>query len=133
MAIKIALHIARMGQDVIIRSDSKYAISCSTEWPRRWRLKSWKKAQGVYKENTDLIEGIEHRIPFRDILKAKTEFVWVKGHAGDPGNEAADKLAVKGSHTHCSHIRISKAQYYSTITGKRGTKQREETNHQDVR
>jgi Ribonuclease HI len=48
-------------------------------------------------ENRDLVEPILARIEERNELKVKTLFEWVKGHNQDPGNEAADQLAVNGA------------------------------------
>jgi ribonuclease HI len=49
-------------------------------------------------ENKDLIMDIRQKIDERDHLKSGTYFVWVKGHANDEGNTAADKLAVEGAY-----------------------------------
>lgn len=48
-------------------------------------------------ENRDLIESILVKIEERNGLKVKTLFEWIKGHNRDPGNEAADRLAVNGA------------------------------------
>lgn len=48
-------------------------------------------------ENKDLIESILEKIEERNELKMKTLFEWLKGHNQDPGNEAADRLAVDGA------------------------------------
>jgi ribonuclease HI len=48
-------------------------------------------------ENKDLVADIREKIEERESLKKGTFFVWVKGHSGDPGNVAADQLAVAGS------------------------------------
>ncbi|KAL4960168.1 uncharacterized protein BDV14DRAFT_183233 [Aspergillus stella-maris] len=48
-------------------------------------------------ENRDLVENILSKIEERTELKVKTLFEWVKGHATDPGNRAADQLAVNGA------------------------------------
>jgi ribonuclease HI len=48
-------------------------------------------------ENKDLIEAILSKIEEREELKVKTLFQWVKGHNDDPGNVAADRLAVNGA------------------------------------
>lgn len=48
-------------------------------------------------ENRDLIESILVKIEERNGLNVKTLFEWIKGHNQDPGNEAADRLAVNGA------------------------------------
>lgn len=48
-------------------------------------------------ENKDLVESILVKIEERNELKVKTLFEWIKGHNRDPGNEAADQLAVNGA------------------------------------
>jgi ribonuclease HI len=57
----------------------------------------WKNSAGKDVENRDLVEPIVSRICEREACKAKTKFQWIKGHANDPGNVAADQLAVNGS------------------------------------
>ena len=48
-------------------------------------------------ENKDLIETILQKIEERKLARANTKFEWVKGHADDAGNVAADHLAVNGA------------------------------------
>lgn len=78
----------------MIYSDSNYSIKCVTEWFQTWRENGWRTSYKKAVENRDLIELILTRIEERERLKAKTMFQWLKGHANDPGNVAADNLAV---------------------------------------
>jgi len=53
-------------------------------------------------ENKDLIEKILNLLEERAKLggsKSRVEFIWIKGHADDAGNNAADELAVQGART----------------------------------
>lgn len=84
-------------REVVIYTDSKYSINCLTDWFHKWETNGWKSSSGKTVDNKDLIEPIIARIREREICKAKTRFTWVKGHANDPGNVAADALAVQGS------------------------------------
>lgn len=83
-------------QDIRIYSDSKYSISCVTEWYRNWQKNNWRTANGPVK-NKDLVEAVRAKIEERDAAGTNTYFQWVKGHAEDAGNVAADNLAVKGA------------------------------------
>jgi ribonuclease HI len=96
MAIKIALEIARRNQKVLIRSDSIYFIEGITNWGFKWQRASWRKPAGIFMANRDLIDPIAELLRVKDLLQMETKFFWVKGHSGDPGNEAADKLALQG-------------------------------------
>lgn len=96
-AILRALDISPRHRDVTIFTDSRYAIDCVTSWCFKWRQNNWMTAAGKPVENKDLIESILAKIQERDDLKKKTIFEWLKGHNQDPGNEAADRLAVDGA------------------------------------
>jgi ribonuclease HI len=99
MAIKRAVDIAPIDKEVLIKSDSYYSINCVKEdgWFLKWREKGWKTSAGKDVENKDIIIPILDRIEERQLAGAKTRFQWVKGHANDPGNVAADALAVNGA------------------------------------
>ncbi|KAJ9641897.1 hypothetical protein H2199_005111 [Coniosporium tulheliwenetii] len=96
-AIARALDIAPLTRPVTIYSDSKYAIQCVTEWFVNWRKNNWINSSRKPVENKDLIEPLINKIEERRMCGADTKFEWCKGHAEDPGNVAADALAVKGA------------------------------------
>lgn len=95
-AILRALQAVSVDQDVRIISDSKYSISCVTQWYTNWERNGW-KTQGKDVKNRDLIEAIRAKIQDRDDSGTQTMFQWVKGHGEDMGNAAADRLAVLGA------------------------------------
>ncbi|RYP14983.1 hypothetical protein DL765_005980 [Monosporascus sp. GIB2] len=95
-AILRAVEGVSIDQSIRIYSDSKYSISCVTDWYRNWEKNNWKTKEGPVK-NKDLIEAIRAKIEERNAAGAKTLFDWVKGHANDAGNVAADALAVSGA------------------------------------
>ncbi|KAI9789001.1 MAG: hypothetical protein M1833_002788 [Piccolia ochrophora] len=96
-AILRALDIAPRHREVIIVTDSSYAIKCVTEWCVNWRKNGWRSAAGKAVENRDLIEDILRKMEERDTLGVSTKFEWVKGHSTDQGNVEADRLAVAGA------------------------------------
>jgi ribonuclease HI len=83
-------------------TDSSYSINCSTVWYANWQKNNWVTSQGGPVLNKDLILAIRELIDERDAEGASTVMEWVKGHNSDPGNEAADKLAVAGALAHRS-------------------------------
>ncbi|KAF3070501.1 Ribonuclease H [Daldinia childiae] len=95
-AILRALETVPVEQKIRIFSDSKYSISCATEWYVNWQKNGWRTKDGPVK-NKDLVEAIRAKIDERTEAGTKTFFQWVKGHAADAGNVAADELAVNGA------------------------------------
>jgi ribonuclease HI len=96
-AIQRAVDIAPIDVEVIICSDSQYSIKCVTEWYQNWRRNGWKTSSGKTVDNRDIIEPILTRLEERQKSGANTKFEWVRGHNNDPGNTAADYLAVQGA------------------------------------
>ena len=74
---------------VTLYSDSRYVVDGITKgWARRWQRNDWRKSNGDQAMNIDLWERL---IAFCD--RHDVHFIWVKGHAGNPGNERCDQLA----------------------------------------
>jgi ribonuclease HI len=76
---------------VTLFTDSEYVRKGITEWIGGWRARGWITADRKPVKNADLWQRLEalahqHEVDWR----------WVRGHAGDPGNERADLLANRG-------------------------------------
>lgn len=77
-------------EPLLIESDSQYAINCATKWVHGWKRNGWKNSQKKPVKNAPLIKAIDEEIRKRP---GAVEFKWVKGHAGNAGNELVDELA----------------------------------------
>ncbi|TGE02625.1 ribonuclease HI [Methylobacterium nonmethylotrophicum] len=78
------------GAAIEMRCDSQYVVKSVTEWIRGWKLKGWRTTTGPVK-NVELMQRLDELAARRDV-----RWVWVKGHAGEAGNERADRLAAQG-------------------------------------
>ncbi len=96
-AIIKALELTRKERDLEIITDSQYSINCVTVWYKGWMAKGWLKSDGGEVQNKDLVVSVRKLIDARDASGFGTKFTWIKGHADDPGNTAADRLAVAGA------------------------------------
>jgi len=91
MAAIQGLESLREPCDVTLHTDSTYVMKGLTEWMKSWKRRGWKTADGKPVKNQDLWQRLDEAA-----ARHSVEWRWVKGHAGDPGNEAADALANKG-------------------------------------
>lgn len=85
-----ALETLKRPCTVALFTDSSYVQKGITEWIHNWKRRNWKKKGGGRVENADLWQRL-------DAINRRHEVTWnwVKGHAGDPGNEEADRLATE--------------------------------------
>ncbi|MEH3120852.1 MAG: ribonuclease HI [Sphingomonas phyllosphaerae] len=73
---------------VTLSTDSRYVMDGLTKWIHGWQKNGWKTADKKPVKNADLWQALlEAARPHR------VEWKWVKGHAGHPENERADRLA----------------------------------------
>jgi len=75
---------------VVLHTDSEYVRNGITRWHTGWVRKNWRTASGGPVANMDL---------WRRLLDAakphQVEWLWVRGHSGDPMNERVDALATE--------------------------------------
>ncbi len=93
MAVIEALKALKRPCQVTLHLDSKYVLQGITEWLPGWKAKGWKTAAKQPVKNVDLWQALDALVNTGGHV---IEWRWVKGHAGDPGNERADALANKG-------------------------------------
>ena len=78
---------------VILYLDSEYVRKGITEWIHGWKARGWRTAAKQPVKNVDLWQKLDQVVSQSG---HKIVWKWVKGHAGDPGNERADALANRG-------------------------------------
>lgn len=71
--------------------DSQYVMNGVTKWIAGWKRNQWRTADKKPVKNQDLWQELDI-----EVARHAISWHWVKGHAGDPGNERADALANKG-------------------------------------
>lgn len=76
---------------VDLHVDSQYVMQGVTKWIAGWKRNGWRTADKKPVKNQDLWQALDEQVARHAI-----SWHWVKGHAGDPGNERADELANRG-------------------------------------
>ena len=93
MAVIEALSALKRPCAVVLHLDSQYVLKGITEWLVGWKAKGWKTAAKQPVKNVDLWQRLDALVA---TAGHSIDWRWVKGHAGDPGNERADALANLG-------------------------------------
>lgn len=93
-AVIQALASLKRRSAVTIYTDSEYVKNGITSWIHGWKARGWKTADRKPVKNIELWQRLDEAEHERVV-----QWRWVKGHAGDPGNERADQLADRGIDT----------------------------------
>ena len=93
-AVISALSSLKRRVPVVIHTDSTYVRNGIVAWIADWKTKGWRNSSGKTVKNVELWKKLDSLVSQLPI-----EWQWVKGHAGDPGNERADELANMGCTT----------------------------------
>ena len=92
-AVIRALEALKRPSRVRLHTDSQYVQLGISQWIHNWKKRGWRTADRKPVKNAELwqrLDQLVHAGPHQ------IEWHWVKGHAGDPGNERADALANRG-------------------------------------
>ena len=91
MAAIRALEALKRPSRVQLHTDSTYLLNGITKWITAWQRNGWRTSARKPVKNEDL---------WRRLIEAmnghQVSWGWVKGHAGEEGNERADALARLG-------------------------------------
>jgi ribonuclease HI len=91
MAVIEGVRALKRSVPLTIYTDSVYVMKGITEWIAGWKRNGWKTAAKKPVKNEDLWRELDSVLEGHDV-----QWQWVKGHAGNPGNERADELARAG-------------------------------------
>ncbi len=90
-AVIEALASLKRGCRVRLHTDSRYVHDGISNWIHDWKRRGWRTADKKPVKNVDLWQRLDEEVGNHEI-----EWVWVRGHDGNPGNERADELANRG-------------------------------------
>lgn len=87
-----ALERLERPSQVRVFTDSTYVRNGITSWVKKWQANGWTTQNQEPVKNADLWQQLQAACSTHQV-----EWEWVKGHSGNPDNERADRLAVRGS------------------------------------
>jgi ribonuclease HI len=90
-AVIEALRILKNPSKVCLYIDSQYVKNGINLWISNWKKTGWITSSKKPVKNVDLWKPLDELVANHEIT-----WIWVKGHAGNAGNERADALANKG-------------------------------------
>jgi ribonuclease HI len=82
-----ALEALTRPSQVDFYTDSEYLKRGITEWLPLWRARGWRRRSGAL-ANADLWQALDEALKQHQVV-----WHWVRGHAGNPGNQKVDRLA----------------------------------------
>lgn len=88
MAAIEALRALKRPVHAVLHTDSKYVCTGIEEWLPQWKRRDWRTADRKPVKNVDLWQALDEARAHHHIT-----WKWVKGHAGNEGNEHVDRLA----------------------------------------
>ncbi|MBT4386361.1 MAG: ribonuclease HI [Betaproteobacteria bacterium] len=91
MAVIEALKTIKNRSRIRLFIDSQYVKNGINIWISNWKKNGWRTSNKKAVKNVDLWMQLDELVPNHEI-----EWIWVKGHAGNFGNERADALANQG-------------------------------------
>jgi ribonuclease HI len=103
MAAIQALEALNRPSSVQLHTDSKYLLDGITKWIAGWQRNGWLTSAKQPVKNADLWRRLVAAVNGHEV-----HWVWVKGHAGDAGNERADALARLGIEEAATTVRSGK-------------------------
>ncbi len=86
-----ALNALKRPCTVHLHTDSRYVQDGITKWIHNWKKNGWRTADRKPVKNADLWQALEQALDRHTV-----EWIWVRGHDGNEGNERADTLARQG-------------------------------------
>jgi ribonuclease HI len=86
-----ALEVLKRPMKVDLYTDSQYVRGGITAWLANWKRNGWRTSAGKRVKNEDLWRRLDAARQRHDVA-----WHWVRGHAGNDGNERADQLARDG-------------------------------------
>jgi ribonuclease HI len=98
MAAIQALESLTRPATVRLHTDSAYLRNGITSWLANWKRNGWRTADKKPVKNADLWQRLDTAAGRHQVT-----WLWVKGHAGNPGNERADALANRGMRDALEH------------------------------
>lgn len=99
MAAIVALEALKTKCKVTLYTDSQLLANSYEEgWINKWKKKGWKRGKKPIL-NADLWQKFDELTHVHEL-----KIVWVKGHAGNPGNERADSLSMQAALHKSSNI-----------------------------
>ncbi len=83
-----ALELIQDSSDPVpLYTDSRYVLDGISRWIHNWKKNQWRTASKQPVKNHDLWQHLDR------LNRPYVQWQWVRGHAGNQGNDACDAIA----------------------------------------